>query len=356
VVTFAERFQVGETGVASIRDVARAAGVSTATVSHTLNGTRTVSEERRARVHQAAEELGYRLPGSARTRRRVDSRLIGHLLTSVSGSGFHAMVALGVEQRAADSGFGVLLSVGATPSLGRSRVRQMIGHGISGLIVTSGNDAETIDAARQANIPVVVVERTADRDGVGFVAVDQFGGAETATSALLDLGHTRLGLLGVEPRDGSWADVDRERRDGFLAALAARGLLPYALELVPPGPPDDRKIADERAAAHRLLAGPLRPTAILAVSDQKALTVLQAAHELGLRVPDDLSVIGWDDTVAALGAPPLTSVAMPFGQMGQSAVDLLTELIDGTRRVDEAVVTLAPTLTWRRSASVPIAI
>jgi len=339
--------------VASIRDVARRAGVSIATVSNAFSGLRPVGEETRRRVLAAAEEIGYVRGGSPRGARSGKTLVLGHLLSHLSRNSFYARVAHAVERRAAEIGYVVLLAAGEGPALARSRMSALVARGVDGLIVTTAADIEAVEIARRAGVPTVVVERNAGVAGVGFVQVDQRSGARAMTEALLDLGHRSLAFLGIRPLNGPYHDVDRDRVGGFTDALAARGLAPAAVKLVMPPAGNVRPSPVHLAAAAEVLDMPERPTAVVTSVDYLAMALLQVAYERGIRVPDQLSVTGFDDTIGAYAVPPLTSVAIPFDEIGRAAVDLLADMIAGDRRPEEARVVLSTSITWRRSAAAP---
>jgi DNA-binding LacI/PurR family transcriptional regulator len=338
-------------GAPSIRDVAERAGVSVASVSYVVNGVRRVGPDVRARVLAAVEELGYHHNASARALRTGKTLVIGHLLSHLGSNPFYARMAHAVERRAAEVGYVVLLTAGEGPSLSRRRMAALIARGVDGLIVTTAPDAETLQLAQRARVPTVVIERSASVDGVGFVGIDQQDGMRAITDALLDAGHRSLAFLGMQPREGAWADADRERLAGFQEALATRGLAPQAVRLIG-WPAQDQWLPPEaHPAARDLLDREGRPSAIVAGSDLVALAVLQVAYDLRLRVPHDLSVVGWDDTLAAGAVPPLTTVAVPFEEVGQAAVDLLTGMIVGERAPE--ALRVPASVTWRESVAPP---
>jgi LacI family transcriptional regulator len=335
----------------SIRDVAKRAGVSVASVSYVLNGTRQVGQDVRARVLAAVDELGYTHNATARALRTGRTLVIGHLLSHLGRNPFYARMAHAVERRAAEVGYVVLLAAGEGPTLSRSRMTALISRGIDGVIVTTAPDAATLQIARRARVPTVVIERSASIDDVGFIYIDQRGSVRAITDALLESGHRSISFLGLLPTDGSHGDADRERLAGFQDALSAHRLEPHAITLVPHACGDQRPYLDEYTAARRLLDRPDRPSAVVAGSDALALAVLQVAYDLRLRVPDELSVVGWDDTLAAGAVPPLTTVSVPFDEVGRAAVDLLTDMIAGERRPE--IVRVSASITWRRSVAAP---
>jgi LacI family transcriptional regulator len=342
--------------MASVREVARRAGVSIATVSYAFSGTRPVGEETRRRVLAAAEQLGYVHGSSSRGPRPANALVLGHLLSHLSRNAFYARVAHAVERRAAEIGYLVLLAAGEGPALARGRMRALLARGVDGVIVTTAPDVESVEIARRAGVPVVVVERNAGVDGVGFVGIDQRAGSRAITDALLDLGHRSLAFLGIRPLNGPYHDVDRDRVAGFDEALAARGLEPVAVKLLSRPTGNVRPSPDHLAAAAEVLDASGRATAVVTGADYLGMALLQVAYERGIRVPDQLSVTGFDDTIGSYAVPPLTSVAIPFDEVGRAAVDLLADLIAGERRPEEARVVLSTSISWRRSVAAPPAV
>jgi DNA-binding LacI/PurR family transcriptional regulator len=254
-------------------------------------------------------------------------------------------VAHAVERRAAEIGRVVLLAAGEGPALARTRMSALVARGVDGVIVTTAADIEAIEIARRARVPIVVVERNVGAAGVGFVEVDQRGGSRAMTDALLDLGHSSLAFLGIRPLNGPHYDVDRDRVGGFEEALAARGLRPAAVKLVTTPTGNVRPSPVHLAAAAEILGMPERPTAVVTSVDYIAMALLQVAYARGIRVPDELSMTGFEDTIGAYAVPPLTCVAIPFDEIGRAAVDLLADMITGGRRPEDAHVVLSTSIT-----------
>ncbi len=337
--------------IPSIRDVAKRAGVSVASVSYVLNGTQKVGQDVRARVLAAVEELGYTHNAYARALRTGKTLVVGHLLSHLGRNPFYARMAHAVERRAAEVGYVVLLASGEGPTLSRGRMAALISRGVDGVIVTTAPDVETLEIARRGRVPIVVIERGPRLDNIGFIALDQRASVHAITDALLELGHRSIAYLGLIPTEGAHGDADRDRQAGFQDALSAYRLEPHATTLVPHESGDQRTYLNWHSAARQLLDRPDRPTAVVAGSDALALAVLQVAYDLRLRVPDELSVVGWDDTLAAGAAPPLTTVSVPFEEVGRAAVDLLTGMIIGQRQPE--VIHISTSITWRKSVTAP---
>jgi len=322
-------------------DVARLAGVSHQTVSRVLNDHPSVRPETRAKVQAAIRELGYRRNSAARALATARSSTIGLLAASSSRSGpVSTLVAVEEAARAA----GMYVSVVGLSVYDPSSVRDALDHfldqGVEGLIaIAPVRDAVQAAAAVALDLPVVVVAPTVADGRSLHVAVDQRQGARAAVRHLLELGHTRIAHVAGPP---AWLDA-AERAAGWRDELAAAGL---ALGPILAG---DWTAAGGYAAGGRLLAEP-GPTAVFAANDLTALGLVRAVSEGGLQVPEDLSVVGFDDIeVAAYARPPLTTVRQDFGELGRAAVRLLLGRLAGEQQ--PTTTFLAPELRRRASTA-----
>ncbi|MGQ7349902.1 LacI family DNA-binding transcriptional regulator [Quadrisphaera oryzae] len=336
-------------------DVAARAGVSLQTVSRVVNDHRSVRPETRRRVEQAISELGYRVNTAARALVTRSTRTIG--LVSASSAEYGPTSALlGVEQAARSEGYAT--SVVLLPEVGPREVREAVDHlrdlGVDGLVVIAPDDAAVaaVDALDPA-VPVVTLEAplggTADAGGhlgLPSASVDQGEGARRAVRHLLELGHTTVHHVSG-PRD--WLEA-RAREAGWRAELLAAGA--PVPEVVP---------GDWAAAAGHRAAGPLLEhgaTAVLAGNDQVAIGLLGALWQRGLRVPDDVSVVGFDDVPeAAYLVPPLTTVRQDFDALGRRCLEVLLARLRGepaqVRRVVPELVVRASTGPPPRAAGAP---
>ena len=305
---------------ATIYDVARRAGVSIATVSRVLRRSAPVQDETRQRVEDAVDELGFvpsRLGVSLAERRHAAN---GVVFPDLSGPYF-AEVVLGYEEVTSRLGRSVLILSTREQADVDATVRDLTSR-VDGLAVFDGTvGEEMVRSIAAGGLPVVVLARR-DVDGADSVAAENTRSAERLTEHLLGHGHRRLAFLG-DP-DHSF-DV-RERWDGVRAVLRRHRLAPV-------GPfPCASEEASARAAATALLASGDRPDAIVCGNDERALATLLAAEELGLAVPDDVAVTGWDDILAARHArPALTTVRQPMRELGAWAARALDERIAGRR-------------------------
>jgi DNA-binding LacI/PurR family transcriptional regulator len=307
-------------------DVARLAGVSQQTVSRVLNDSPHVRPATRERVLDAIGKLGYRPNRLARALVTGRSRTLGVLSFDTTLYG-PASTLFAIERAAHEAGYFVSIASLRAPDAGslRGGVERLLESGVEGVMVIAPQES----AARgllelPADVPVVATEAAPAGD-VPLVAVDQRGGARLATEHLLALGHETV--WHVAGPDGWLEAADRVR--GWRAALQAAGAP------VPPPLTGDWSARSGYAAGRGLA----NATAVFAANDQMALGVLRALYELGRRVPDDISVVGFDDIPeAAYFSPPLTTVRQRFDEIGARALRLLLARIEnGAGRTGEAV-------------------
>ncbi|SBT43437.1 transcriptional regulator, LacI family [Micromonospora auratinigra] len=327
----------------AMTDVARLAGVSHQTVSRVLNGHPNVREQTRLRVQAAITELGYRPNRAARALVTGRSQVIGVVAQNTTLYGPASLLAA-LEQTAAEEGFAV--SVGSVRDLDRvsisAAVERHLAHRVAGIVVIA-----PVESAGEAlehlpkDVPLVTVDGD-PRRRVPLVTVDQVAGAREATRHLLDAGHRTVWHVSG-PAD--WFD-SAGRIDGWREALRSAGVE------VPPLVPADWSAASGYRCGQMLARMP-EVTAIFTANDHLALGVLRALHEYGRRVPDDISVVGFDDVPeAAYFIPPLTTVRPDFGAVARASLDLLlAQLESGT--VGEQRQTIAPTLISRQSVAPP---
>jgi len=334
----------------TIKDIARAAGCSYTTVSHALNGTRYVAPETRERIAELARTMGYRPDPVARALKGQDSLLVGHILCGLHDNPFFSLVARGADQRAQELGYATLLSYTDHHAEAEERaVRLLLEKRVDGIIFTTPLSPANVELAVAAGAAAVMVERPLPVRGAHAVVVDHRGGVRDLTRLLIEGGHRRLAYIGGDLSLEGSASVERERLNGFRDVVDAAGLAvpPAHVRLVPYG------VEPARAACVAVLDAPLRPTALVVASDLLAAGVLQVLYERGLRVPDDVSVVGLDDTLGPYMAPPLTEAEPQTVEMGRQAVDFIVEQCRGATEEggnrDGRRVTLTPRLHIRAS-------
>lgn len=327
----------------TITEVARKAGVSSTTVSHVLNNTRFVSEGVRTRVLEAMSELGYQPNALARSLRRGETKTIGLILPD-SANQFFAEMGRAIEDAAFDNGYSVVLcNTEGDPAREQVYTDVLSKKQVDGMIfVASGVENGVKSALEGSRLPLVMVDRELNIINADTVLTDNYQGGKLATHYLLDLGHTHIGCISGP----SQVNPSAERVTGYSDAMREAGLQ-FEQELICRG---DFHPESGYRCAMRLLRLPDRPTALFVCNDLMAIGVLRAAAELGLRVPDDLSVIGFDNIeLAAYTHPPLTTVAQPKQKAGQLAVDLLLERI-AEQTLQARRVVLHADLVIRQSA------
>ena len=312
----------GTSRKASVKDVAATAGVSLGTVSNVLNRPERVGSVTRARVEKAMHDLGFVRNESARQLRAGTSRTLAYVMLD-AGNPFFTDVARGMDALAAEAGLSLVLTNSAERTdRETAHLRLFQQQRVQGLLVTPV-DAESpvLDDIRSSGTPVVIVDRTRRDATFCSVAVDDVLGGRVAIEHLVDRGHRRVAFIGGPLRLGQISD----RYEGACAAWAEAGFDPA--DLVPLFT-DALGVADGRVAGERLSGVPSRrrPTAAFCANDMTALGLLQHTMGAGLRVPDDLAIVGYDDIeFAAAAAVPLTSVRQPRDELGRAAAALVID-------------------------------
>jgi DNA-binding LacI/PurR family transcriptional regulator len=328
---------------ATIKEVAAEVGVSAATVSNAYNRPDQLSPELRERVFAAAKRLGYTGPDPvARGLRRGRSGAVGVVYADPLSYAFADPAAVmfleGVSRAAEEAGLGLLL---VPAPLREGRNPRAVGEAaVDGFVIYClAEDDPLVDMALERRLPVVLVEQP-PREGAPSVETDDVGGARAAAEHLLGLGHERLGVISFElGRDASGGLAGLERRreatyrpsrlrlEGYAAAVEGAGL---SWEDVPVYEAVQNEPEQGRLAAEVLLGREPRPTAILTLSDQLALGVFEAAKKMRLSIPEDLSVVGFDDVPeASRTEPPLTTVYQPHVEKGLAAGRTLVAQLGG---------------------------
>src|SRR5579884_1903549 len=334
-------------GGATIRDIADLAGVSIATVSRVLNDRPDVAPETRETVLQVVREHGFSTNRGARALSSGRTGMIGLTLPLVADAYFGPILS-----GAAEALYERDLRIVLAPTLHEhdrevSLVERLMRGTTDGAILMLPEESEQeLRTLQRQGFPFVVVDpREPPPDGIACVAAMHAAGAKQATEHLLELGHRRIGAITGPP---GWYATE-ERLVGFRAALASAGIL-LDPELVVHS---DWRLHWGMQAAEQLLSLDEPPTAIFGFNDNVAIGALHAAHRRGLRVPDDVSVVGFDDTAqAVIVMPQLTSVRQPLAEMGRMGVSLLTRLMNG-QRLEAMRVELSTTLVVRDSTARP---
>ncbi len=326
----------------TIIDVARESGVSYSTVSRVLNGYEFVKETTRKRVIDAAEKLGYVANLQARSLAGGRSQIIGLLVPGLD-NGYIGEIVRGVDEELIRANYDLMIYTTHRHRGKESVYVNAIANGLTDglLLIVPLVTSAYLDALRQQNFPYVLIDQWDAADKSSVVDATNWQGAYDATRYLIDLGHRRIAFI-MGLMDLSSA-VDRFA--GYKAALVDHDL-PYLPELVIEG---DFWQSGAHAATQKLIALPQMPTAIFAANDLSAFGTVEAIRDAGLKVPDDISVIGFDDIPqASIVYPKLTTIHQPLAQMGRVAVKILLEQIENPDRPARRV-TLGTNLVVRDS-------
>nr|WP_320144634.1 LacI family DNA-binding transcriptional regulator [uncultured Cohaesibacter sp.] len=318
-------------------DVARHAGVSPATVARVLYEPEKVSLEKRTIVQEALKATGYRPNAAARGLRTQRSGTIGLVVVDGTLNPFFSQLSQAIRNEALERGYNVLMfQHGMKPEREAKAVTQLLQQRADAVIFAYGVNAEGMAPLLQAGIPVVQIEQEVCA-GTDAVLIDPVVGINAAVEHLCTLGHERIAFIGGDPAlydrpRVHGTSMDEDRLDAFRAAVRKHGasedggLIRLGLYFTTTG--DDPAQAG-REMMHALLQAPRRPTAVLASGDILAAGALQALGEAGLSVPGDMSVIGFDNSIANLLNPPLSSIGRPLVDIGRCALDLVVNAING---------------------------
>lgn len=306
----------------SIKDIAREAGVSHSTVSRALRNSPLIPEKTAARIQRIARERGYSASAVARSLVTRKTQTIGVVVTSIADP-FNGEVVEGIEEIANQNGYSVILATSqAEPEREITVVRNFRERRVDGIVVASSRVGSMYaQMLGEMEIPIVLLNNQSRGDFAHAVTIDNVDGAFQATNHLIGLGHTRIGYIG----DQFGFQSDAERLKGYRKALEKAGL-PWNRALIGMG---DGKSAGARQAAAQLLDAE-QPTALFCYNDMSALGALEASEATNLSVPEDLSIVGFDDLFFAKHLqPPLTTVRQPKKELGRRSMAQLIELLSG---------------------------
>lgn len=330
---------------ASVKDVAAAAGVSLGTVSNVLNRPDRVSPETRERVLKAMADLGFVRNESARQLRAGTSRTLAYVMLDASNP-FFTDVASGIDAAAEAADLSLMLCNSRNSgSRELSHLALLEQQRVQGILVTPVDpDSPALDEVARRGTPVVVVDRTRADQSFCSVAVDDVLGGRLAVEHLADRGHSRVAYVGGPAHLGQV----RDRQEGAREAWAAAGRPDDALVTIETS---ELSVAEGREAGARLAGIPAkrRPTAAFCANDLLALGLLQHAISSGVRVPDELAIVGYDDIeFAAAAAVPLTSVRQPRQLLGRTAAELVLDEASNPEHTHRQVL-FTPELVARAS-------
>ncbi len=324
----------------TIEDVAELAGVSTATISRSLNEPHRVSAKTRDRVLQAIDQLGYAPNFSAKALAANRTGTIGAIIPTMENAIF-AKGLQAFQEELGDQGYTLLVaSCGYDPELEAKQIRNFVARGVEGLmLIGSDHDQASYKFLHSRGVPFVNTWTYNSANSDPSVGFDNKAAMQALTGKVLDFGHRSLGIISAPRGDN---DRARERVDGVHAAAQAVGI-----------PADDipilevnYSISNGSDAFAELMQRDDRPTAIICGNDVLAVGALLRAEAMGLSVPDQVSVTGFDDIeLAQVSSPPLTTVHVPHRKMGRHAANLLVDMIE--ERADDMQVALETTIVMR---------
>lgn len=328
---------------ATLKDIAKVAGVTPMTVSRVINDAAYVSKSVRAKVLKAAQELRYRPNLLARSLKSRETKTIGILLADMANP-FTALLAHGIRKVLDARGYTAFICLSENSGLQeQASLRALNEHRVDGVIVATratslGN--QTLLSLAEEHLPVVQIgDRGIHHPYVDTVTANHWQGGYEATEHLIQLGHRAIGFVGVTLVHGSGL----RRFQGYLDAMRQHGLAPREEWMAGPrqdGVPGYSTQMVGYEGIRQFLKGRRRPTAVFARNDLTALGVMLGARECGLRIPQELSVVGFDDVpLAAMASPPLTTVFQPIQEQGEQAATLLLNRLQAeTHRASETVI------------------
>lgn len=326
----------------TIYDVAKEANVSIATVSKVINNTGRISEKTRKKVNEVMEKLDYQPNLMASALMGKQTKTIGLLIPDLANP-FFSELARSIEDRGHELGYNlVICSTDYQEEKENKYLTLLMQKRVDGFILASGfENLDKVEELIKENIPVAIVARDFPMFSVNAVALDDFMGGYQAASYLIKLGHKDIGVIA----SNVWSN--RERIRGFKHALEEHNLkfredFEYIKEI---------NVEAGKLMANKYLNSANPPTAIFACNDLEAVGAIQAAKKLGLNVPEQLSVVGFDNTlIATIIEPNLTTIAQPIQNMGKEVMDLMVAMLKGEKK-ERTRLTLLPTIVERDSTA-----
>jgi DNA-binding LacI/PurR family transcriptional regulator len=335
--------------MATIDDVAKRAGVSKSSVSRVLNGNfEYMSEQMKHKILAAIEEMNYSPNALAQSLKTKETKVIGIILSDISNP-FWSEILKGAQDEANRSGYGLMVSsFNEDPELEKSNILMLKNRQVDGIIVnTSGNINHLFNEFIQEKYPFVLLDRLAGEIKADTVVVNNVNGAKQAVQYLIDQGHRRIGIV-LYPLQNKSPRV--ERLEGYKLAHSLNDL-PVDDSLIKFCEPVDGIAAQ---AAEELLSMPDRPTAIFSTNEKLNLEVLAGVKKAGFKVPEEVSIFGYDDFPwIPLLDPPLSTVAQPAYEMGVKAIALLIQKLQSKDKTTPQIIQLEPRIIIRSSCSSP---
>jgi DNA-binding LacI/PurR family transcriptional regulator len=331
----------------SIKDIAKVAKVSHSTVSRALRDSPLISDETKARIQRIAQEMGYSPSAIARSLATKRTQTLGLVVTTIADP-FVAEVVRGIEERALDEGYSVILCQSqADPEREIAAVEILQEKRVDAIIITASRVGSLyLPLLEKLAVPIVLINNQQEGRYIYSVGTDNIQGGRLAVRYLLELGHTRLGYItGPE-----WAVASKQRLEGACQALREQGVN-VDPTLIVQG--DGRAGGGEKAMC-RLLSHPTPPTAVFCYNDMTAIGAMRAVQQAGLRVPEDISIVGYDDVAfATYVTPPLTTIRQRKYEMGAQATEIALALLNGKKNIAEHVL-VPGELIVRESCAPPV--
>ena len=330
---------------ATMAQVANKAGVSKATVSRVMNDSNLVQEQTRQKVLEAMKDLNYRPNMIARNLRKQKTKMLGIILPDISNP-FYSKVLTGIENVACDAGYEiVLMNTNYNEEREARNFQTLMERRAEGVLFMCHHlDEKKIQWLKKYSLPFVLISRNVEDDQIPYVNIDNFKGGYDATRHLISLGHKKIGLISGPFSDES-SSLDRIA--GYMKALDQADIK-FKEDYLREG---DFTFRTSQRLVKELLSLPEPPTAIFAVSDETAIGAIKGAKELGISVPQDLSIVGFDNLeLSYFYNPALTTIAQPMTQMGKRSTEILLNIIEN-KKVDEFQVILPHKLIERDSTA-----
>lgn len=330
--------------VVKMSDVAKAANVSVATVARVVHNKGYVSEENRRKINEVIKELGYVPNKIAQGLKNRQTKIIGHVLPYSYVNPFFVQVQGAIDKAAESRGYHVLtVSSQLDAKKEKKLIEDLVSRMVDGIIFTSNTALKPglLEWLLNIGIHVVMVERPKNVIGIDKVFINNIEGSLLATSHIIEKGHRRIAFVGKVADE----PVESGRFQGYEQAMKSAGieLVNEHIKFVP-----EYKIEYGYEAMKDLMEGGNPPSAVFMGSDLFACGAVQYLYKKNIRVPDDISLVGYDDSLAGLLSPPITSVAFPMDEIGKSVMDMMMERIVDNR-INAKAVTLSPILVDRGS-------
>ncbi len=328
----------------SMKEVAKRAGVSIATVSAVINDNKFVSTELKVKVEEAIKELNYRPNRIARSLKGKEKKLIGVMVTEITNP-FYPLMIKGIEDFALTSGFNILLSTTSDDEKVEYKlIESILDQGVDGVVLATidNSDSKSLELLKKENVPTVLINRAPKNYPGSKVYVDSYKVGTLATEYLLQLGHKKIAFIGGERQN------TKERERAFLEVMKSRNL-PVPNEWIIDSEYNFEKV---KSITKEIIKNKDRPTAIYAGMDIIAFEVAKAILEEGLRIPEDISIVGSDNIPFSEDfRVPLTSVDVQAYEIGKRGLEILIDKITKKEEEVQDQVIFDPTLVIRNSTA-----